>query len=512
MTDAALVLAGHGSHRNPGSASPVFAHADRIRSQEVFSEVRAAFWKEEPELREVLRSIASDSVYVVPVMMSEGYFVDQIFPRELGVTRHGPGNPDKTVHYTPPVGTHPTMTDVVINRAKTMTDNAQIGPGVGLVLVGHGTDRNAKSAATTYYHAARVRARDRFDDVTSLFMDEDPAITDWEAHVESNEVVVVPFFVADGYHTQEDIPADIGLPPDATGSSPVSGSVNGRRVWYTGAVGTAPGVTAVILERCRDAGATLTAADTVEPKSGLTTNQAAFLSWITEADLEGRTWGELLITGSGTDGFAVRHKADRDIPSQQLEPLTSPEAVRDRTRFTESGEYRPLRGARTLPTGWYAPELSAGEVVTVVDFVYPVSITDWARKREGELDAESFEETARRQTGLYAAVDDMGAREVASTISACCDTCVKHREWSAPGESQPAESGQNNQIPCRAPCSFLIAAAREFMEIEPAEESADIDFSIRPGDMAAPGNRYRVRYRDAHRVTEPPAPVSGGQR
>jgi sirohydrochlorin cobaltochelatase len=66
---------------------------------------------------------------------------------------------------------------------------------------------------------------------------------------------VVPLFVADGYHTQEDIPEDIGLTTDYRTGYDVPTTVDGHRVWYTGAVGTDPLVADVLLERARDAGA-----------------------------------------------------------------------------------------------------------------------------------------------------------------------------------------------------------------------------------------------------------------
>ena len=127
----ALEIAGHGSHYNPDSARPVFAHADCIRERGTFAEVHEAFWKEEPSLREVLRVVESQEVFVVPVFVSEGYFVEEVLPKELGLPGDAPsdtygsfegvGRQDVTVHYTEPFGTHDSMTDVVVQRAREAT-------------------------------------------------------------------------------------------------------------------------------------------------------------------------------------------------------------------------------------------------------------------------------------------------------------------------------------------------------------------------------------------------------
>jgi sirohydrochlorin cobaltochelatase len=268
----ALVIVAHGSHLNPDASTPTYEHADTVREAGVFDEVRTAFWKEEPSFREVLRTIESEEVYVVPLFISEGYFTEQVIPRELRLddwdvaewnsdgtsathTTLEAGDVEKTVHYCGPVGTHDAMSDVIVRRAETVTDDPGVGKGFGLAVVGHGTERNENSAKAIEYHAERIAERDRFDEVKALFMDEDPEIDDVTDFFESEDIVVVPLFVADGYHTQEDIPEDMGLTDDYRTGWETPAEVDGHRIWYAGAVGT-EGLTAeVIIERAADAGA-----------------------------------------------------------------------------------------------------------------------------------------------------------------------------------------------------------------------------------------------------------------
>jgi sirohydrochlorin cobaltochelatase len=268
----ALVIAAHGSHLNPGSSRPAFAHADRIRETGVFEEVREVFWKEEPSFREALRTVAPEEVYVVPLFISEGYFTEDVIPRELRLDDWDPSlwesdgtgathatlaanDVDKTVHYCGPVGTHDAMSDVIVQRAESVTGDPDVGEGVGLAVVGHGTKRNENSAKAIKYHADRIRERGRFDEVRALFMDEDPEIDDVAEYFESEDIVVVPLFIADGYHTQEDIPEDMGLTDDAGAGWETPTTVDGHHIWYSGAVGTEPLLSDVVLERAFDAGA-----------------------------------------------------------------------------------------------------------------------------------------------------------------------------------------------------------------------------------------------------------------
>ena len=269
-----LVIVAHGSHLNPDSSTPTYEHADTIRSVGAFDEVRTGFWKEEPHLREVLRTVEGDEVYVVPLFISEGYFTEQVIPRELRLSGWDVSEWDsdglsadtatlvaedigREVHYCGPVGTHESMTDVLVRRAETVTGDPDVGDGFGFAVVGHGTERNENSAKAIEYHADRIRKLDRFDEVKALYMDEDPEVDDVADFFEADDVVVVPLFVADGFHTQEDIPEDMGLTDDYRTGYDVPTEVDGHRIWYAGAVGTEPLMADVVLERVADAGADL---------------------------------------------------------------------------------------------------------------------------------------------------------------------------------------------------------------------------------------------------------------
>jgi len=268
----ALVIVAHGSHLNPDSSAPTHDHADTVRAVGGFDEVAVGFWKEEPSLREVLRTVESEEVYVVPLFISEGYFTEEVIPRELRLGGWDPADWEsdglsadsatyvaedtgQTVHYCGPVGTHEAMTDVIVRRAESVTGDPDVGDGFGLAVVGHGTERNENSAKAIEYHADRVREMDRFDEVRALYMDEDPEVDDLTDFFDADDVVLVPLFIADGYHTQEDIPEDVGLCEDHTEGWDVPELVDDTRVWYAGAVGTEPLMADVVLERAVDAGA-----------------------------------------------------------------------------------------------------------------------------------------------------------------------------------------------------------------------------------------------------------------
>src|SRR5215204_7496232 len=142
----ALVIVGHGSHLNGDSSLPVYEHAGRIRETGEFDEVVECFWKEEPSMRHVLDTVESQEVYVVPAFISEGYFTQQVIPRELGLTGPFTRKGEKTVRYAGPLGPYGGMADVILERVEDLLHGKEVPPGRrALVLLGPGPDPTKNS-------------------------------------------------------------------------------------------------------------------------------------------------------------------------------------------------------------------------------------------------------------------------------------------------------------------------------------------------------------------------------
>ena len=121
FSDAALVVLGHGTVENENSAAPVFQHAAELRRRKIFSEVREAFWKQEPQIKNVLSEISAPRIFIAPLFISEGYFSTEIIPKELGF--EFPENlklktQNSELFYCSPVGSHDSMTKVILSRAE----------------------------------------------------------------------------------------------------------------------------------------------------------------------------------------------------------------------------------------------------------------------------------------------------------------------------------------------------------------------------------------------------------
>ena len=106
-----------------------------------------------------------------------------------------------------------------------------------------------------------IRARNLYAASTRFFMEEEPRIADCYRLAHTKSLVVVPFFISDGLHTQEDIPVMLGEARAAvstavgrrTADVAQSNGKNGKLVWYTPAIGSEPHLADVILEQVREA-------------------------------------------------------------------------------------------------------------------------------------------------------------------------------------------------------------------------------------------------------------------
>lgn len=245
---AALLIVGHGSTVNPSSSTPTLMHAAAIRSRGIFAEVACCFWKEEPSLRDALlffRDPAIREVYVVPNFISEGYFTRTVIPRELELSGPETARPNGQIwKYCEPVGNHESMTQHLLARAR------EIAPGIEereatLLIVAHGTSLNDNSAVAAKEQAEKIRALDRYAVVLNVYMEEPPLVSDWANLTKTENVVVVPFFISDGLHSYEDIPALIGIDGKTEGPH----RLHNRSIFYSTAIGTDSRFVDVIIEQ-----------------------------------------------------------------------------------------------------------------------------------------------------------------------------------------------------------------------------------------------------------------------
>ncbi|MDZ4743876.1 MAG: CbiX/SirB N-terminal domain-containing protein [Verrucomicrobiota bacterium] len=282
---SALLLIGHGSSKNGESGAALSFQAKMLKSCEIFKEVKEAYWQMDPLINDVLPTIQSKTIYIVPFFLSEGYFTQQVLPRHLGLRGRFAHQAGKDYFYCRPVGVHPKIDEIINSRMTTILtcEGAPIPQETCLFIAGHGTNRAKDSSRFVLEQVKRLQGKTPFAEVKPFFLDQAPYIKDWRTLTDKKQIAVIPYFLSDGLHVSEDIPALLGFSENeeieafslvAIGTPKVNESgkleftqfimkkrlfgekdlivagVEGRKIWYTRSLGREPMMANIILDLC----------------------------------------------------------------------------------------------------------------------------------------------------------------------------------------------------------------------------------------------------------------------
>jgi sirohydrochlorin cobaltochelatase len=165
---------------------------------------------------------------------------------------------EKTIYYCDPVGIHASMTKLLLQRAEAVTPGVPAA-SISLIIVGHGTSLNENSTKAITDQVALIRnGTAGFAEVTDAYMEQEPLVSKWDELTTAPHVVVVPFFIADGLHSYEDIPVMLGISEESPGAASASAGdvflhnpyhLRERRLYYTPAIGTEALMADVMLDQ-----------------------------------------------------------------------------------------------------------------------------------------------------------------------------------------------------------------------------------------------------------------------
>jgi sirohydrochlorin ferrochelatase len=192
MTDT-LLLVGRAHTREMAQR-----HAARLRERGVADRVRVATYERDPAELEVELAADADT-YVVPMTVAPDRDTTRGIPGALPAARH-----------CEPVGTSAAVTRALADRAREAVEpDADADAAVALVAFGDTSMDDARR--TTETHAARLRERAAFGEVTTAYLLQNPAAECVRYNLGGDRAVVVPFFVAACEETDEALPEKLEL-------------------------------------------------------------------------------------------------------------------------------------------------------------------------------------------------------------------------------------------------------------------------------------------------------------
>lgn len=226
------------------------------------------------------------------------------------------------------------------------------------------------------------------------------------------------------------------------------------------------------------------------------------------------TWGQVHIRFVGDGGYVLRHVDDAEASAETLGQV-QPADLRPLAETNALGQFRPLKAAPHLRSGWRCVVNDLTGMETALRHLYPGSVADWYALELGQAQPTNYREFTERQTGMYRITAKLTPEQAKPASEACCHpaSCLKQRRWAVddlPGE----EPEKKSAIPCLEPCALMLEFARGVFRFEQhngaidemtpedqrnllmaAELAAEqTGAPEREADFAAPGNPRWMRY------------------
>ncbi|PRY21876.1 sirohydrochlorin ferrochelatase [Aliiruegeria haliotis] len=196
----ALIVA-HGQPSDPGPAEQALREiADKVAAMLPGWHVQSATMAAPGELERVLEQ-ATDTPFVYPLFMSDGWFTETALPARLGIARDRVLSPFGLSARLPVLATQ--------SLSSIARDQGWQHQSTEILVAAHGSASGRENPASrTYRFAHALSLLAPWQRVRVGFLEQDPLLSAVAANCGHN-TICVPFFAADGYHVACDIPNDL---------------------------------------------------------------------------------------------------------------------------------------------------------------------------------------------------------------------------------------------------------------------------------------------------------------
>lgn len=242
-----ILLVAHGATSSGEAEAAARDHARRLAASGRYREVSLCFLSNE----EVAPTLPPGDVFIVPLFMSRGYFVETRIPALFGLDS---GALVRRVHlrtdaagrlfFCEAIGEDPMLAGILAAMGREAAAAMNVAASdLHILLIAHGSaSSSASREAAEQQRQALVEGRE-FAAVSLTYLSEPPHLAVWlreegarGAH--GAALAAIGVFAANGPHAGEEIPAILESWREESGTA--------RRISYLGAVGARPEITDLI--------------------------------------------------------------------------------------------------------------------------------------------------------------------------------------------------------------------------------------------------------------------------
>lgn len=204
----ALLLVGHGV-RGPCAPAAISPHKDliyRLRETGQFDEIRWGYLTCAPYVEDVIASFDTETVYILPMLMCDGYFSRNSIPERLalaGIVSQR-DNGQKIVQCLP-VGLSKMMSDIMVSHMLNYCEENKLKPSdASVVIIGHGSSKDDASRMAVSMQAEHINHLNKFKEIHPAYLEEAPNLPTVLKDMKG-PVLVMGYFANCGTHSTNDV-------------------------------------------------------------------------------------------------------------------------------------------------------------------------------------------------------------------------------------------------------------------------------------------------------------------
>ena len=238
----AVLLAGHGVRGNAAAKALAYnADFTKILSKNNrFDQVKWGYLIAKPSIHDVAADIDADIIYMVPMLMCDGYLTKIFIPKKLSldgdVTINDRG---QKIIQCQPIGVNNLMADVMINHIDNHCDDNEItAQKANIIIIGHGSSKGDASRNAISSQVEYIKKLNKFAQIHAAYLEEKPSLIDVlqaiDAKNTNEPILVMGYFAGHGNHSTRDV-------AELMNKSKVNAT-------YLGPVGILPEIADVVLD------------------------------------------------------------------------------------------------------------------------------------------------------------------------------------------------------------------------------------------------------------------------
>ena len=197
----AVLLCAHGGKRRGFALE---ALTSRLRWKLPDCRVESCNLYGPPSIEQTVEKMEERRLVCVPFLMADG------LTYEVLAGRVGALAGLREILLVKPIGLHPRLPDLVGRALESRRQTLGWLPQrTAVLLIGHGTRRNNASRNAVERLGEGIKRKARFQDISSAYLEEDPAIANALFKIKADRILAVGCFADAGAHAAVDVPGEL---------------------------------------------------------------------------------------------------------------------------------------------------------------------------------------------------------------------------------------------------------------------------------------------------------------